>query len=251
MSSPTLGRTIGHGALAGAVAGGAGGAVQYLLVEPSIRAAIALEEAAAGHAEGHAHAVDEVVTRGEQVVAGVITAVVVGTLIGVAFGLAHRYLAHRVSDRSAAGSAVVLAGLGFVSFTLVPALVVPANPPAVGDPATVDVRSLTYVGSIVLAVILTSVVVGLARSRDLTDRQRIAAVTIAVLAGFTLLMWAIPDRSDAIPASVPASLIWDFRIGSLTELAVMWLVLGAAFGWLSTPRETASSRVQRAVATHV
>ncbi|MFM9797414.1 CbtA family protein, partial [Streptomyces turgidiscabies] len=58
MRPMTLGRTIGCGAIAGAVAGVIGAAAMYWLVEPSIRAAIAIEEAAdheQSMADGHTH----------------------------------------------------------------------------------------------------------------------------------------------------------------------------------------------------
>lgn len=245
-----LRRTIGHGALAGAVAGVVGAAAQLWLVEPSIRAAIAIEEAAASDRTGHAHGGDELVTRGQQVVFGAFTAVVIGILIGIAFAVAHRYLARRVSGGSAAASSMVLAGLGFLAFTMAPALVVPANPPAVGEPATVVVRSLAYLGTIFIAVVIVSAVIAAARKEDSSSRRRLATATALGVAGLGVLIFLVPDTSDAIPAAVPASLIWNFRIGSLTELALVWLFLGATFGWLSTAWEPKRAVVPPAVSTH-
>jgi len=251
MVTQPLRRTIGHGALAGAVAGVVGAAAQFWLVEPSIRAAIAIEEAAASEGTGHAQGGDELVTRGQQVVFGALTALLIGILIGIGFAVAHRYLARRVSGGSAAASSMVLAGLGFLAFTLAPAMVVPANPPAVGDPATVGVRTLTYLGTIFLAVVIVSAVVAATREQWSSSRRRLATATALGVAGLGLLMLLVPDTSDAIPAAVPASLIWNFRIGSLTELGLMWLFLGATFGWLSTAREPKRAAVPNAVSTHV
>ena len=240
----TLGRTVGHGALAGAVAGGVGAAAQFWLVEPSIRAAIAIEEAGAaaseagehGHAVadqagGHTHVAEALVSRGEQVVLGMVTVLLVGILIGVAFALVHRFLGTRLPGRTAAGSAMALAGLGFLSFTLAPAIAVPANPPAVGDPATVDMRTLTYLGTIVCAVALTAMVTGLARTNDLAPGSRAAAATAAAIVGTAVLAWALPDAAP-VPANVPADLVWQFRVGSLTQIGLVWLVLGAMFAYL-------------------
>ena len=244
MVTKTLGRTVGHGALAGAVAGGLGAAAQYWLVEPSIRAAIAIEEAGAaaeagahGHAAadqatGHSHAADALVSRGEQVLIGMVTVLLVGILIGVAFALVHRFLGDRLPGRTAAGSAMALAGLGFVAFTLAPAIVIPANPPAVGDPATVTLRTLTYLGTIVCAVALTAMVTALARAKDLAPGSRAAAATAVGLVGTAVLIWALPDAADPIPANVPADLIWQFRLGSLTQIGLMWLVLSALYAYL-------------------
>lgn len=254
MNTVTLGRTIGYGALAGAVAGGVGSAAMYWLVEPSIRAAIAIEEAGltseadghatAEHAAGHTHAADALVSRGEQVLFGLVTVALVGILIGIAFALVHRFLRPRLpGNGSPAASVMALAGLGFLCFTLAPAIVVPANPPAVGDPATVDLRTLTYLGTIVGAVALTATVAGVARAHRLTPGARAVAATALGIVGTAVLVWALPDIADPVPANVPADLIWQFRVASLTQIGLMWLVLGAAFAYLmpSHPRVRADA----------
>jgi heme/copper-type cytochrome/quinol oxidase subunit 2 len=238
MDTVSIGRTLGHGALAGVVAGGAGAATMYWLVEPLIRAAIAIEEAGSepeAHA-GHAQAAGEVVTRGEQVSFGLATVVLVGILIGIAFALVHRFLRARLPGSSPAASVMALAGLGFVSFTLAPAIVIPANPPAVGDPMTVDARTLTYLGAIVGAVVLTAAVTGVARAKNLTHGARAVAATTLGIAGTAVLLWALPDVADPVPAAVPADLIWHFRVASLAQIGVMWLVLGAVFAFLTSAR---------------
>jgi len=244
MAAMTVGRTIGYGALAGAVAGGAGAAVQYWLVEPSIRAAIAIEDAksAMDHAD-HGHMSDEVVSRSEQVGFGLLTVLVVGTLIGIAFALVRRFLGDRVPGNSATGSAMALAGLGFAAFTLAPALVIPANPPSVGDPATVNARTLTYIVTIFCAVVLTSVVTSLARAKRLPPGLRVPAATALAIVGSIILFWALPDVADPIPSDVPAQLIWNFRVGSLVQIGAMWLIMGGVYGYLSD----AAARVRSGV----
>ncbi len=244
MAVMTVGRTIGYGALAGAVAGGAGAAVQYWLVEPSIRAAIAIEDAkSAMDHPGHGHMSDVVVSRGEQVGFGLLTVLVVGTLIGIAFALVRRFLGDRVPGHSAAGSAIALAGLGFAACTLAPALVIPANPPAVGDPATVNARTVTYIGTIFLAIVLTSAVTFLARRKRLEPGLRVVAATALALVGSIILGWVIPDAADPIPSDVPAQLIWNFRVGSLAQIGLMWLIMGGVFGYLSEAVARARSGV--------
>lgn len=263
MVTMTLGRTVGHGALAGAVAGGVGSAALYWLVEPSIRAAIAIEEAgtAAGEAGDHAHAVadqandhshsaDALVSRGEQVVFGLITVLLVGILIGIAFALVHRVLGSRLPGRTAAGTAMVLAGLGFLSFTVAPAIVVPANPPAVGDPATVNLRTLTYLGAILGSVALTAAVTALARAKDRAPGSRAAVATAVGIVGTAVLIWALPDAADPVPANVPADLVWQFRVESLTQIGLMWLVLGAMFAYLIPGQEASGGYAAPAEARH-
>jgi predicted cobalt transporter CbtA len=240
MASSTITRSLCHGAFAGIVAGAAGAAALYFLVEPSIRAAIAIEEATSepAHVSGHTHASAELVTRGQQVVAGMLTAVIVGSLIGIAFALVHRCLGRRIAGRDLPGSSMILAGLGFVSFTLAPAIVAPANPPAVGDPATVGSRTLVYLGTIVCAVALTTLVVAVSRVASLSSRHRALSGAALAVVSVVVLKVALPDVSDPIPTSVPAGLIWEFRLGSLAALGSMWLVLAVVFGWLeATPQK--------------
>ncbi|MDI2037248.1 CbtA family protein [Paenarthrobacter nitroguajacolicus] len=247
MPPTTIGRTIGHGALAGTVAGATSAAGLYWLVEPSIRNAVALEEAVSDadhtHTEGHAHEAAALVSRDQQVMFGLITVLLVGILIGIAFALLHRLLGSRLSRGSAVGS-VMLAGLGFLSFTLVPAIVLPANPPGVGDPDTVNLRTLTYLGTIAASVALTVIVIVVARAKNLSSGSRVAAATAVGILGTVALVWAIPNVSPPVPARVPAELIWDFRIGSLAQLGLMWLVLGAGFAYLLQLSDARATRTR-------
>ncbi|NYI45842.1 tetrahydromethanopterin S-methyltransferase subunit F [Nocardioides aromaticivorans] len=256
MSGPTpqprLGRTVGNGALAGAVAGGLGAAAMYWLVEPSIRAAIAIEEAGTAHEHGagasHDHGTEALVSRSEQVVAGLVTVLVVGVLIGIAFALAHRFLAPRLPGRTPVATTMVLAGLGFLTFTLAPAMVVPANPPAVGDPATVDLRTATYLGTIVCAVALTALVAGVARAGALAPGTRAVAAAALGVVGTVVLVAVLPHAADPVPANVPADLIWRFRVASLAQIGLMWLAMGATCAWLGQPRTVPLARTRRLVA---
>lgn len=249
--SQTLGRTAGNGALAGAVAGGLGATAMYWLVEPSIRAAIAIEEAGAIHEHGsgasHDHGTEALVSRPEQVVAGLVTVLVVGVLIGIAFALVHRVLAPRLPGRSPVATTMALAGLGFLTFTLAPALVVPANPPAVGDPATVDLRTATYLGTIVCAVALAALVTGVGRARALTPGTRAVAAAALGVAGVVVLAAVLPHAADPVPADVPADLIWRFRVASLAQIGLMWLALGATCAWLGQPRTAVARRAEQLV----
>ncbi len=255
--STSLGGVAGHGALAGLVAGVAGAAAMYWLTEPLVDRAVALEESMdvhGGHesvAGGlHLHGGAELVSRPEQVVMGLLTVVVVGALIGVAFSVTHRFLASRLPGATTSASVMTLAALGFVCLTLAPAVVVPANPPAVGDPATVGTRTTVYLGSIVCAVGLCTLVVGVTRSSRLAPATRLVAATLLGLVGGAVLLASLPDVSGTIPVYVPADLIWSFRVASLTQIGLMWLVLGVAYAALrlrASTTDTARSAVAPAV----
>ena len=101
---------------------------------------------------------------------------------------------------------------------------------------TVDARTLTYLGAIVGAVVLTAAVTGVARAKNLTPGARAVAATALGIAGTAVLLWALPDVADPVPAAVPADLIWNFRVASLAQIGVMWLVLAAGFAFLTSAR---------------
>jgi hypothetical protein len=162
--------------------------------------------------------------------------------VGIAFALVHRLLGARLPGHTPAGTSMTLAGLGFLTFTLAPAVVVPANPPAVGDPATVELRTLTYLGSIVCAVALCALVVGVARARALAPETRAVAATALGVVGTTVLLVALPHAADPVPANVPADLVWRFRVASLAQVGLMWLALGATCAWLGRPRPAVRGR---------
>jgi hypothetical protein len=51
-------------------------------------------------------------------------------------------------------------------------------------------------------------------------------------------MLALPDNPDAV--TVPADLLWSFRLASVAGQAAFWTVAGTVFGLLSV-RSTAAS----------
>lgn len=212
---------VARGALSGAVAGLLAATVAYVLLEPSLRAAIALE----GGGEGP-------VSRGVQERLGAPVGFV---LTGIALGL----LLATVDRLVRAGGApwrrsLALTGALFTALVAVPQLRYPPNPPGVGDPDTVGDRT----GAFLLAVALGVVVVALVALtlRQLHDAGRLGPaqqvlVAAAALAAVALCWVVLPDAGD--PAEVPATLLWDFRIRSLGIITLLWATLGAVYGALA------------------
>lgn len=228
---------IGRGAAAGGIGGLLSAAVGFVLGEPSVEAAIALEEAAA-HTEGaHEHA--EVFSRAAQQGGLAITAVLTGLAIGILFGLVYA-LWHRTDpDADPWRRATRLALMGFTGVALIPFLKYPANPPAVGDPATVDARTTGYLMAILLGLLTVTAawqVFARLGERGVPESVRRLAATGILLAGMavTALLPAAAGAGEA-----PADLIWTFRLASLATIATLWLGTGAAFGLLG---ERAASR---------
>jgi predicted cobalt transporter CbtA len=235
-----LSKLLRHGVAAGAAAGLCAALVLWVLVEPVIRRALEVEQARAGGHDGHAH--EPLVSRSFQVLGGAVTAALVGVMVGVVFAVVFARTRHLLPGRSDVGRSAALATAGFLVVTLLPALKVPANPPAVGDPATVTERTLLYVLTVLLGVLGVGIVLAVdrwLRERGRPDPRRAVVDTLAAVVLAVTVLVLVPGSPDTVPGDVPPTLLWDFRIASLAQLATMWLVLGLVFGTLVQPRARA------------
>ena len=220
---------LGRGALAGLAGGAVAAVFHWTVTEHQIRKALELEAAR----ETGAH--EEMFSRSTQVIGGMVGGVLFGLFVGLIFGFASALLWRGASHAGGAFSrSIRLAGAVFVVWTLVPGLKYPANPPGVGNPDTIDQRTAAYLVLLVVSVLVAI----LAREvwRQMTTRgfagaPRFAVAVGAYLAVIAALYVVFPANPDAIDA--PADLIWHFRLDSLAGNALLWLVLGTVFGWLS------------------
>jgi len=216
----------------------------WLVVEPVIRKALVIEEARGG-GHDHGHVEEPLVSRTAQVFGGAVTSALVGILFGVVFAVVFARIRHRLPGSTDFGRALALAVSGFAVFTLLPALKIPANPPAVGDPATVTERTLLYVLTLLLGLLVIGAVVAAnraLRSRTVPLRVRGTVNIVVAVVGAVAILLLVPGSPDAVPGDVPASLTWDFRLASLAQLGTMWLAMGVVFGILVESRTTASRR---------
>lgn len=223
MATPHLLPVLLRGLLAGVAAGLLTGLVALLFAEPTLDAAIALEEAGA----------DELFTRGEQKAGLVLGLVLVGLALGALLALAYRVLPDDLRARPWTRSLALAAG-GFAAIYLVPFLRYPANPPGVGDESTLDARTSAYLLCIALGVAVLSASVAASRAlarRGLPGWQRqpvVAVVAVGVIATAYALMPPAAGVGD-----VPADLVWDFRLRSLGLQVLFYATLGAVFGALA------------------
>lgn len=246
----TFGSVLRRGVAAGAAAGLASALVIWLFVEPVIRKALVIEDRR-GATEGHGgHAGEsalfmipsllpahggELVTRAQQVIGGAVTSLLVGIAFGVIFAVVFAKARHHLAGATDFWRSVGLAAIGFGAITLLPAIVIPANPPAVGDPATVTQRTWLYVLSLLLGVAIALAVPVLDRAlarRGLADSTRWSLDVLVTVLAVVAVIAILPGTPDAVPEDVPAALLWEFRVASLAQLAAMWLTLGTVFGLL-------------------
>jgi predicted cobalt transporter CbtA len=241
----TYGSLIKRALLAGLAAGLLLALYTLVVVEPTIDRAVDLEEKLA-EAAPHGHGDDEepMFSRDTQVGGGMAATMIYAAIVAAVFGTVLASVRHRLPQFSELGRVVWLAAVTFGAVALVPALKYPANPPAVGDPDTVNERTVQYLVLIGLSVALA---VGLVRlsgwlRHRMDDATRLLAVAAATAVGYGLLLVLLPSSPDAIDPAVPAQLVWDFRIRSLGGLALLWASIGFGLGW-ALDRLTASSQV--------
>lgn len=243
----TFGIILRRAVLAGLVAGALAAVFVGLVAEDSIDAAIAIEDAASQAdaegsdeaADGHSHGEEEpLFTRGQQVVGGLTAAVVFGLVVGVVFGTVYAAIRHKVTVADETRRVLLLAAVAYLTTAVLPAIKYPANPPAVGDPDTVNERTLLYF-TFLAAIIILAVAVGMLYKRLAARLERSAAVVLtaaAALVGTAVLLVVWPSNPDSVAEDFPAQLLWDFRIESLATLTIIWATLGLGMGWLSRTR---------------
>jgi predicted cobalt transporter CbtA len=213
--------------------------------EPQVDKAIAFETSM-DQAKGEAPE-PEMVSRKIQRGIGLLTGVAVyGTALGGIFGLVFAYVRGRFSVARPRVLAAWLAATGFVTIVLMPSLKYPANPPSVGNPETIGVRTGAYF--LIITISIVTAILSLKASRGLS---RFLGNWNATLLGLLLYVLVVGlgghflPAIDEVPANFPASLLWKFRIASWETQVVLWGALGLLFGWLTErDEETRGGRSQ-------
>ena len=136
-----------RGMAAGLLAGLLAGLFAFLVGEPILDWAIALEEASAG-----AHP-EEIFSRSTQKVGLLFATGLFGVTVGGVFGIVYAFFRERLAAGSDLKRSISLAGAIFAGAFLVPFLKYPANPPSVGDPSTIRERTLAYFTLVALSLL--------------------------------------------------------------------------------------------------
>jgi hypothetical protein len=174
----------------------------------------------------------ELVSRPVQGGIGLFTGVTVYSIaFGGLFALAFAILYGRMGNWSPRVTAALLALSGFLAVYAVPILKYPANPPSIGNPDTISLRTAIYFGMILLS--LASMIAAWNVRNRLVDQLGAwnatligAAVFLVAVVIFALVMPPL----DEVPEGFPAVVLWQFRMASLGAQAILWTVLGLGFG---------------------
>ena len=228
-------RLLAAGSLAGLAAGAASALFAATAGRGPIRDAIALEDSIS-HATSGAHH-EDLFGRGVQEVGGAIGLVVFGLALGVIFAVVLGAVGPRLAASTPLVASVRLGCAGFVAVVVVPFLKYPANPPAVGDPSTVNERTVLYFAALALSILLAWAVWRFHRAARLAPTAQAWATAALYAAGLAVILLALPASPD--PVEAPADLVWRFRLASLGGLAAAWAVLALVTGTLlSRPART-------------
>jgi predicted cobalt transporter CbtA len=242
-----------RGLLAGLFAGLIAFGVAYLVGEPSINAAIAIEESAGlggHHAEETTASQDSAaaeIPRSLQSTAGLLTATMVaGVTLGGLLGVLSALALGRLGQLGVRGVSLAVASMGFVSVSLLPFLAYPPNPPAVGEAGTIATRTTLYFIVVAISIIaaVTAVLVGRRQAARWGTWYAILTAIIGYLVVTLTAIALLPSYSE-VPADFPATVLYEFRVASLATQLALWATLGVTVGELlyrlqrrSEPRST-------------
>jgi hypothetical protein len=233
------GAFLRRGMAAGLGAGLLTGLFQLVVGERWVEQAIRLEHAAAGGGPA-----DELFTRGVQrmgmMMATGIYGIVLGGVVALIVYAAARHMKGTAWERS-----LKVALGGFIAFWLVPFIKYPANPPAVGDPATIGIRTSSFL-AVALASVGAWLIAGVLARRLAAQGVDAPRRQIVVVGCYVLVMaaafLALPSPE---PVGISADLLWNFRLASVGGQVVLWATTGAVLGLLTLRAERRVSSENR------
>lgn len=212
-------RVVLTAALAGLIAGLSVAIYHFWATEPIIEQAITLEAFAHPEEAGEAPMVSRDAQRVGLFVASALYGVTWGLFLSVFYEAARRWRPNFGAWQLAA----VLSVASCWALALFPFLKYPANPPGVGDAATITYRQELYIAALVLSILGTGLALVAANGSRRRWPWAIGALIVFDAVAYALL----PPNPDAI--AVPLDLLQAFRVRSLLGLGLFWIVLGALF----------------------
>jgi predicted cobalt transporter CbtA len=216
-----------RGLAAGLLAGLLAGLFAFFVGEPMLDRAIALEEASSG-----AHH-EEVFSRSTQKAGLFFATGLFGVTVGGVFGISYAFFRERLAASSDLRRSIYLAGAIFAGAFLIPFLKYPANPPSIGDPATIRERTAAYftlVALSLLAMLLAWLAARMLKTRGVGAARRRLTVGAGLVVVIGVLFLVLPAAPSA--DGFPSGLLWAFRLSSFGTQLIFWAGLGILFGLL-------------------
>jgi Probable cobalt transporter subunit (CbtA) len=228
-----VGNLLLRGMLVGVLAGLLAFGFARIFGEPQVDRAIAFEEEMS-QAEGELPE-PQLVSRETQAGLGLFTGVIVySAAVGGHFSLVFAFVYGRVGRFGPRATAALLALGGFVAIALVPGLKYPANPPSVGNPETIGLRTELFFVMLVISVAALVLAVALARRLwahyGAWNATLIAGATFFIVVA--IVQYALPEINE-VPEQFSAVVLWRFRVAALGVQVVLWTTIGLLFGVLT------------------
>jgi hypothetical protein len=219
-----------RGMLVGLAAGVLAFAFAFAFGEPQVQHAIDFEDYLAR--VNHEPAEAELVSRGIQRTLGLLTGtVVMGIALGGLFSLVFAWAYGRIGAMSPRLTAAVLALGAYLTITVVPFTKYPANPPTIGNPDTIDKRTVLFLTMIAIAVLAAVAAVRI--RRQLLGRLGAWNAAIVAAGAFLVVVAAAELILPAVhetPRGFPADVLYRFRLASLGINLTLWTTIGLGFG---------------------
>lgn len=228
--------------ISGLLAGVVASVLLSFTAEPVIDQAIRLEES--HHTPNEAVEL-EIVSRSAQKGVGRSAAYTLGGAgYAVLFSITFLSLRRRSADGAPSSPvdtfrrALLAGSLMAGAFTILPFIKYPPNPPGVGNPSSLSERQWKYLTLIFVSILVLVFAARLSarlRARGWLDDERIITVVLAVVVPLGFVCAVLPPYTDAV--TVPANMLWRFRIASLGGNLFLWTVLTVGFGAIAVRRE--------------
>ena len=161
--------------------------------------------------------------KGGQILAGGILGLSIGALFGLVFAYSRRVL----PGQNHIKKALVLAAIMWFTLYFIPFLKYPANPPTVGDPDTIILRTLLYVGFVALSGLGALGFYNISKKMHKSKRFAVPIGYALYIAAVFILM---PESPDEVIA--PVDLLNGFRIVSASTVTMYWIVNAIILGLL-------------------
>ena len=161
--------------------------------------------------------------KGGQVLAGAI----LGTSIGALFGIVFAYSRDALPQGHTVKKSLVLAGIMWLTIYFIPFLKYPANPPTVGDPDTVILRSILYLSFIAISGFGTLAFYQLYKKLP-KSKKVLSLIGYGIFISMAFII--MPPNPDEVTA--PLDLVNGFRAMSVVAVSIYWISLAIIIGSL-------------------
>lgn len=228
-----MGRLLVRGMIAGLIAGLLAFGFAKVFGEPQVDRAIAFEEQMATAAKEPAE--PELVSRQTQAGIGLFTGVMIYSVaVGGIFSLVFAFTYGRSNTLSPRALSAVIGIAAFLAIVIIPDLKYAPNPPAVGNPDTIGVRTEMFF--VMMIASIGGMALAFALARNL--RGRFGNWKSAIIAGacylvFIAIVQGLMPSMNEVPEHFVAMTLYNFRIATIGLQATVWLALSLLFGYFA------------------